>query len=119
MHQCRLGWQQTKMQAVYKGTGKGKWDFGKGQNWNEKGGKGGKNGGKNSWQKGSGKKEAKGKRRVAKENPERDGRAARPDTLQLGAGKEETKTCTPLTKSTVRTLKNRPKMRKTCKHGAC
>ena len=44
------------LQAVYKGTGKGKWRFSKGQNWNEKGGKGGKNGGKNSWQKGSGKK---------------------------------------------------------------
>ena len=40
------------LQAVYKGTGKGKWSFGKGQNWNEKGGKGGKDGGKNSWQKG-------------------------------------------------------------------
>ena len=25
------------LQAVYKGTGKGKWGFGKGQNWNEKG----------------------------------------------------------------------------------
>ena len=25
------------LQAVYKGTGKGKWSFGKGQNWNEKG----------------------------------------------------------------------------------
>ena len=44
------------LQAVSKGTGKGKWGFGKGQNWNEKGGKGGKDGGKNSWQKGSGKK---------------------------------------------------------------
>ena len=48
------------LQAVYKGTGKGKWGFSKGQNWNEKGGKGGKDGGKNSWQKGSGKKGGKG-----------------------------------------------------------
>ena len=32
------------LQAVYKGTGKGKWGFSKGQNWNEKGGKGGKDG---------------------------------------------------------------------------
>ena len=48
------------LQAVHKGTGKGKWRFGKGQNWNEKGGKGGKDGGKNSWQKGSGKKRGKG-----------------------------------------------------------
>ena len=37
------------LQAVYKGTGKGKWGFGKGQSWNEKGSKGSKGGGKNSW----------------------------------------------------------------------
>ena len=36
------------LQAVYKGTGKGKWSFGQAQSWNEKGGKGGKDGGKNS-----------------------------------------------------------------------
>ena len=52
--------QEGDQQAVYKGTGKGKWRFSKGQNWNEKGGKGGKDGGKNSWQKGSGKKGGKG-----------------------------------------------------------
>ena len=34
------------LQAVYKGTGKGKWSFGKGQSCNEQGGKGGKDGGK-------------------------------------------------------------------------
>ena len=34
------------LQAVYKGTGKGKWELGKGQNWNEKGSKGGNDGGK-------------------------------------------------------------------------
>ena len=33
------------LQAVYKGTGKGKWSFGKGQSWNERSGKGGKDGG--------------------------------------------------------------------------
>ena len=65
--------------------------FIKGQNWNEKGGKGGKDGGKNSWQEGAAaRKEEKGKRRVAKENPEHVGRAARQDTLQFGAEKEET-----------------------------
>ena len=37
-----------------------------------------------------GRKEEKGKRKVAKENPEQVGRAARQDTLQLGAGKGET-----------------------------
>ena len=52
--------------AVYKGTGKGKWGFGKGQNWNEKGGKSGKDGGKNSWQKGSGKEGGKGQEKGGK-----------------------------------------------------
>ena len=51
------------LQAVYKGTGKGKWGFGKGQSCNDKGGKGG---GKNSWQKGSGKKGGKGQEKGGK-----------------------------------------------------
>ena len=63
-------------------------------------------------------KEEKDKKRVAKENSEHVGRAARQDTLQLGVEKEETKNYTPLTKTTVRTMKNRPKMRRICKHGA-
>ena len=49
-------------QAVYKGTGDGKCDFGQVQSGNGKGyhgGKGGKDGGKNSWQKGSGKKNSR------------------------------------------------------------
>ena len=54
------------LQTVYKGTCKGKRRFGKGQNWNEKGGKGGKDGGKNSWQKGSGKKGGKGQEKGGK-----------------------------------------------------
>ena len=54
------------LQAVYKGTGKGKWCFGKGQNWNEKGGKSGKDGGENSWQKGSGKEGGKGQEKGGK-----------------------------------------------------
>ena len=54
------------LQAVYKGTGKGKWGFGKGQNLNERGGKGGKDGGKNSWQKGRGKKGGKGQEKGGK-----------------------------------------------------
>ena len=48
------------LQAVYKGAGKGKWGFSKGQIWNDKGGKGGKDGGNNSWQRGSSKKGGKG-----------------------------------------------------------
>ena len=63
-------------------------------------------------------KDEKNKRRVAKENPEHVERAAKQDTLQLGVEKEETKIHTPLTKMTVRTPKNRPKMRRICKHGA-
>ena len=51
------------LQAVYKGTGKGKWGFGKGQGWNEKGSKGG---GKNSWQKNSGRKGGKGQEKGGK-----------------------------------------------------
>ena len=54
------------LQAVYKGTGKGKWGFGKGQSWNEKGSKGSKGGGKNLWQKGSGKKGGKGQEKGGK-----------------------------------------------------
>ena len=51
---CQEGDQRIMdlaLQAVCKGTGKGKWGSGKGQSWNEKGNKGGKGGGKNSWQK--------------------------------------------------------------------
>ena len=54
------------LQAVYKGTGKGKWGFSKGQNWNERGGKGGKDGRRNPWQKGSGKKGGKGQEKGGK-----------------------------------------------------
>ena len=53
------------LRAVYKGTGKGKWSFGKGQSWNGKGyhgGKGGKDWGTNLRQKGSGKKGSQGAR---------------------------------------------------------
>ena len=81
------------LQSVYKGIGKGKWGFGKGQNWNEKGGKGGKDGGKNSWQKGSGKK--RGKRKVAREKPERVGRAARQTHCSLVQERRKQKACTP------------------------
>ena len=56
----------TLLQAVYKGTGKGKWSFGKGQSWKEKGVKGGEDGGKNPWQKGSGKKGGKGQEKGGK-----------------------------------------------------
>ena len=49
---------------------------------NEKGGKGGKDGGKNSWQKAAARMEAKGKRKVARENPERVGRVAKQVTSQ-------------------------------------
>ena len=54
------------LQAVHKGIGKGKWGLSKGQNCNEKGGKGGKDGRRNSWQKGSGKKGGKGEEKGGK-----------------------------------------------------
>ena len=63
-------------------------------------------------------KEAQGKRKAAREKPERVGRAARQDTSQPGAGKEEARTCTPWTKMTVRTPKNQLKMKRICRHGA-
>ena len=79
-------------QAVYTGTGKGKWSFGKCQNWNAKGGRGGKDGGKNSWQEGSGKKEIEWAReRWQWRNQNMMDRVARQDTLQPGARKEATK----------------------------
>ena len=81
------------LQAVYKGSGKGKWGLGKGQSWSEKGNKGGKGGGKSYWQKGGGKKEARDRRKVEKEIRERVGHVAKLDTLQLGAGKEATGIC--------------------------
>ena len=79
------------LKAGYKGTGKGKWGFGKGQSWNEKGSKGSKGGRKElvaerQWQ--------ERRRKVAKERRGHVGRAARQDTLQLGAGKEATRICT-------------------------
>ena len=94
------------LQAVYKGTGKGKWGFGKGQNWSEKRGKGGKDGGKGTWQKGSG------------ERPELVGRVAKLGTSQLGAGKEERRICMPWTKMTVEATRNQLQVRKICRHGA-
>ena len=60
------------LQAVYEGTGNGTWSFRKGQSWNERGyhgGKGGNNanqGGKNSWQTGSGNKGSKGQKESGK-----------------------------------------------------
>ena len=52
----------------------------------------------------------KGQEKVAK---------VRQDTLQLDVEKEETHFYTLLTKMTVRTLKNRPKTKRICRHGAC
>ena len=54
------------MQAVYKGTGKGKWGFGKGQSWNEKRGKGSKMEERSRGRKAAATKEAKGKRKVGR-----------------------------------------------------
>ena len=53
------------------------------------------------------------------QKPEHVGRVARQATLQRGVDKVATKSCTPLTKMTVETLKKQLTMRKTCKHGVC
>ena len=78
---------------------KGKWSFGKGQGWNEKGGKGG---GDN--REAVVRKEAKGKRELARDKPEHVGRVARQDTLQLGARKETANICTPSMKMPVKNI---------------
>ena len=62
-------------------------------------------------------KEAKGKRRVTREEPEHVGRVAKQDTLQPGARKEATTICTPSMKMTVKTSKNQLTTKKICKHG--
>ena len=75
------------LQAVYKGTGKGKWSFGKGGT--RKVAKVANMNGRNHGRKAVARKEEKGKRKVAREKPENVGRVARQDTLQPGADNEE------------------------------
>ena len=64
-------------------------------------------------------KEAKGKRNVARERPEHVGRVARQDTLQLGVERVATTICTPLIKTTLKTPKNQLTTKKILKHGVC
>ena len=107
------------LQADYKTTGKGQWSFGKGselerksaprwqrrqrwQRWVEEPMAEGQ------WQE----KEANGKRKVAKEKPERFGRVARQGKLQRGVEKEATNICTPLMRMTVKTFKKHLTMMK-------
>ena len=65
--------------------------------------------------------EAKDKRKAERERPERVGHAERQDTLQLGAGKEEQRTCMPWTKMTVKRPRNtqtdRLKVKTICRPG--
>ena len=107
------------LQAVCKGTGKGNGDSAKAKIGVRKAAKVERTEERNRGRRAAARKEEKGKRRVAKEIPEHVGRAVRQDTLQLGVGKEETNNFILLTKMTVRTLKNRPKTKRICKHGAC
>ena len=112
--------QEGDQRLFTKERSKGKWGFGKGQSWNEKGGKGDKDGGKNSCQKGSGKTRNKGQEKGGKgEKPEHVGRVARQDTLQPGARKEATNICTPSMKMTEKTSKNQMTTKLFCKHGIC
>ena len=75
------------LKAVYQGTGKGKWSFGKGGT--RKVAKVAKVDGRTHDRKAVARKEANGKRKVAREKPENVGRVARQDTLQPGADNEE------------------------------
>ena len=75
------------LKAVYQGTGKGKWSFGKGGT--RKVAKVTKMNGRTHGRKGVARKEANGKRKMAREKPENVGRVARQDTLQTGADNEE------------------------------
>ena len=104
------------LHAVYKGTGKENGDSAKvkiGMRKTERMEEGTRG------RRAAARKEDKGKRMVAQENPEHVWTCCKTDTLQLGVEKEETTFYAPMTKTTVRTLKNRPKMRRICKHGAC
>ena len=64
-------------------------------------------------------KEAKVKRKVAREKPEHVGRVARQATMQRGVEKEAAPMCTPLMQMPVKTLKKQQTMRKICKRGVC
>ena len=61
------------LQAVYKGTGKGKWGFGKGQSWNERVAKAARMEERTYGRKAAARREAKGKRNAASEKPEHAG----------------------------------------------
>ena len=83
------------LQAVYKGTGKGKWSFEKRSELEmRKAIKVAKVEERILGKKEVERKEARGKKKVEKEKRELAGRVARQDTLQLGAGKEVARICT-------------------------
>ena len=82
------------LQAVYKGTGNGKWGLAMVRAGMRKVTKEAKAEERARGRKAVAGKEAKGRRKVAKEKREHVGRAVRQDTLQLGAGKEATRICT-------------------------
>ena len=89
------------LQAVYKGTGQRNKVL-------ERGGSGCKNAnqrGRNSWQKGSGKKGSKGEEKGEQ------------DTLQRGVERAATQICTPLMKMRVKTFKKHVTMMKSGKRG--
>ena len=64
-------------------------------------------------------KEAKGKKKVAREKTEHVGLVVKLETLQRGVERTATTTCTPLLKMRVKALKKRLTMMKSCKRGAC
>ena len=83
-----------------------KMEFWKGQSWNEKGYQGGKSGKDVVKNPSVARKEARGKRNVAREKPEHVGRAARPASHIAGwCRKGSNKNCTSLMKMTFTMLK--------------
>ena len=85
--------------------------------WNgnrHNGGRGGRDGGKNSWQKGNGKKGGTGQEQGGKGDTRACWTCGKHDTLQLGVAKVATEICVPLKRRTKLS-----KSKKICKHGVC
>ena len=83
------------------------------------GGRGGRDGGKNSWQKGNGKKGGTGQEKGVKGETRACWTCGKQDTLQLGVEKVATEICMPLKRRTVSMLKKLSISKKSCKHGVC
>ena len=98
------------LEAVYKGQWQTKCCF-------HNGGRGGKDGGKNSWQKGNGKEGGTGQEKGGKGETRACWTCGTQDTLQLGVEKVATEFCMPLKRRTVSIVKKLSISKKICMHG--